>query len=156
MKKLNDIINNFEKLVIIILVALMGMLVFFTTVELAIFVFKELFSAISDTHFLLNKKELIKIFALFFNVLIGLELFETVKLYLRDDVFHAEFILLVALIAILRKVIIIEYETISDTTILAIAALILVLTLGYYLLKKGQLNHKLIEEKEIDKNTEKE
>jgi len=152
--KLNNIVNYFEKFVIIILVSLMGLLVLFTTIELTVFVIKELFLTLKEPQFLLDKQELIKIFALFFNVLIGLELFETVKLYLKENMFHAEFVLLVTLIAILRKIIIIEYESINDSTIYAIAALVFVLTLGYYLLKQGQLKDKLVKEKEKMKNEE--
>lgn len=126
----------------------MGLLVLFTTIELTIFVFKELILTLKTPQFLLDKQELIKIFALFFNVLIGLELFETVKLYLKENVFHAEFVLLVTLIAVLRKIIIIEYESMNDSTIYAIAALVFVLTLGYYLLKQGQLKDKRAKEKE--------
>ncbi len=136
--QLNKFIHKFEKGIIILLVVLMGAIVFFSTIELAIFIFKELFLAVKEPHFLLEKKELLKIFGLFFNVLIGLELFETVKLYLKEDVFHAEFVLLVALIAITRKVIIIEYSETQPEMLYAIAALIFVLTAGYYFLKKGQ------------------
>ncbi len=152
-KNLNKIIANFEKIIITILVATMGLIVLFTTIELAIFILKELFVAIKEPHFLLDKKELLKIFAMFFNVLIGLELFETVRLYLKEDVFHAEFVILVALIAVARKVIILEYEETSYQMIIAIASIILVLAIGYYLVKRGQLKQSLIE-KNKQKNTE--
>ncbi len=136
--KINKIIHRYEQLVILILVTLMGIVVFFSAIELTIYVFKELYRATLVSELLLDKKELLKIFELFFNVLISLELFETVRLYLKEDVFHAEYILLVALIAITRKVIIIEYETISPMLLIAIGTIILVLALGFFLVKSGQ------------------
>ena len=116
----------------------MGIIVLFSSIELTIFIFKELFITVQKPEFLLEKTALMHIFALFFNILIGLELFETVKLYLKEDIFHAEFVLLVALIAIARKVIILDYENAEPIKLIAIGVLIFVLTLGYYLLKRGQ------------------
>jgi uncharacterized membrane protein (DUF373 family) len=147
--KLNKWIHKFERSIIILLVVLMGLIVLFSTFELAIFIIKELFVAVKEPHFLLEKKELLKIFGLFFNVLIGLELFETVKLYLKEDVFHAEFVLLVALIAITRKVIIIEYDEIKPMLLFSMSALIFVLTAGYYFLKKGKKRDNFDQEKKL-------
>ncbi len=138
LEKINKIIHRFEQFVILILVFLMGVVVLFSAIELTIFVMKELYKTTIISELLLDKKELLKIFELFFNVLISLELFETVRLYLKEDVFHAEYILLVALIAITRKVIILEYENISPFLLLAIGGLILVLALGFFLVKTGQ------------------
>ena len=138
LKKINQIIHRFEQGVILILVTLMGIVVLFSAIELTIFVFKELYKTALVSELLLDKRELLKIFELFFNVLISLELFETVRLYLKEDVFHAEYILLVALIAITRKVIIIEYENISPLLLLAIGGIIFVLALGFFLVKTGQ------------------
>ena len=85
---------------------------------------------------------MLKIFSLFFNVLISLELFETVRLYLKENIFHVEFILLVALIAIARKIIILEYNLVSPLLLFAIGWLILALAVGYYLVKTGQSKNK--------------
>ncbi len=146
--KLLKIIHKFEQVVIFILVILMGAVVLFSTVELSFFIGKELYIATKEPTFLLDKKELLKIFELFFTVLISLELFETVRLYLKEDVFHAEYILLVALIAITRKVIILEYENISPLILISIGVLIFVLSLGFYLLKSGQSKQKFKQKKE--------
>ncbi|HON17926.1 MAG TPA: phosphate-starvation-inducible PsiE family protein [Salinivirgaceae bacterium] len=137
-KKINNIINHFERGIILFLIGLMGLIVFFTTIELAIYIVKELIFSVSEVHFLLDKDELTKIFGLFFNVLIGLELFETVKLYLREDVLNAEVIILVVLIAVARKVIIINFDNSSFQLLASMAALVLVLSVGYYLLIKSR------------------
>ncbi len=132
------IINLFERFIILLLVVIMGGVVLFTTLELALYIGKEFFISISKTQIILDKTELTKIFGLFFNVLIGLELFETVKLYLRDDVLNAEVIILVVLIAVSRKLIITDFDNASYEIIAAIAAIILALAVGYYLIRKGQ------------------
>ena len=132
------IVKTFEKYVILALVFLMGLVVLFSTIELLVHIFKELFLAIKTPTLLLEKYELMKIFGLFFNVLIGLELFETVHLYLKDDIIHAEYVLLVGITAIARKIIIIDYEQYSANYILMLAALITALSLGFYLVRKAQ------------------
>jgi uncharacterized membrane protein (DUF373 family) len=71
-------------------------------------------------------------------------------LYLKENIFHAEYVLLVALIAITRKVIILEYDKVDNIMLFAIAAIILVLTIGYYLLKQGQ--HKQFSKNKQDEN----
>ena len=144
LEKFKKIAHKFEQGIIVLLIVLMGLVVLFSSIELLIFIVKELFVAAKEPHFLLEKHQLLYIFGLFFNVLIGLELFETVKLYLKEDVFHAEFVLLVALIAITRKLIILDYSEIKPELLYALAALIFVLTAGYYFLKRGQKKQKEI------------
>jgi len=86
---------------------------------------------------LISLNELYEIFGLFFNVLIGFELFETVKMYLKDNVIHAELILLVSLIAVSRKVILLDYQSMDAMSIIGVAILIGTITGGYFLLKKS-------------------
>jgi uncharacterized membrane protein (DUF373 family) len=45
-----------------------------------------------------------EIFGFVLIVLIGFELYETVKLYLKENAFHGEVILMVSLISVSRKV----------------------------------------------------
>ena len=135
---IHNYIRNFERFVIFILVLLMGIVILITTLELVFFIIKEIINSFSTSQLLIEKKEMLKIFSLFFNVLIGMELYETVRLYLKEDVFHAEFVLLVGLIAVSRKVIILDYSTLHPAELFAIATLIVVLAGGYYILKLTQ------------------
>jgi uncharacterized membrane protein (DUF373 family) len=74
-------------------------------------------------------------------ILIGLELIETIKIYLVDESIHVEIICLVAIVAVTRKVIILDLYKLPPVSLLGIAAIILALTIGYYFLKKA-LNEK--------------
>ena len=73
-------------------------------------------------------------------ILIGLELIETIKVYLTQDTIHVEIIFLVAIIAITRKVIILDFKELTSLTLIGIAAVILSLSVGYYVLKKAMDN----------------
>ena len=55
----------------------------------------------------------------------------------EKDVIHVEVIVLVAIIAVARKIIIIDYESISYEKVLSIAALMISLSAGYFLLKRA-------------------
>jgi uncharacterized membrane protein (DUF373 family) len=82
--------------------------------------------------------ELLDIFGYVLLILIGIELLDTIKAYLSEHVFHVEVVLEVAMIAVARKVILLDYKEYSALTILGIAALILAIAVGYYLEKRGR------------------
>lgn len=134
---MDEVIKLFEKFVIVSLTVLMGIVVVAATMELIYTLYLDFFVRKDDTKLLISLNELNEVFGLFFNVLIGFELFETVKMYLKDNVIHAELILLVGLIAVSRKVILLDYQKLDALSIIGIAILIGTLTGGYYLLKKS-------------------
>jgi uncharacterized membrane protein (DUF373 family) len=69
-------------------------------------------------------------------VLIGVELLETIKAYLVEGVVHVEIVLEVALIAVARKVIILDLEKYGSLTLVGIAALVLALAIASYAVKR--------------------
>jgi uncharacterized membrane protein (DUF373 family) len=80
---------------------------------------------------------MLPVFGFFLMVLIGLELLSSIRLYLQEHVVHAELVVVVALIAVARKVIVLDYDKTEPLTVLSIAALLLGLSIGYYLLKRS-------------------
>ncbi len=85
---------------------------------------------------LLEIDELLEIFGFFLLVLIGIELLETIKAYLLTNVIHVEIVLEVALIAIARKVIILDIDKYESLTLVGIAALIAAVALAYLVIKR--------------------
>jgi len=81
---------------------------------------------------------LLEIFSFFLLVLIGVELLDTLKAYVKKDVIHVRVILEVALIALARKVIIVEPSNLSGLTMIGIAALILALGVAFYFERQAQ------------------
>lgn len=86
--------------------------------------------------FLLDINELLDIFGMFLLVSIGIELLETVKMYLSSKTVHVEVVFTVAMIAIARKVIILDIKELSSLTLIGIGVIILALSAGYFLLAK--------------------
>ncbi|MDI6714048.1 MAG: phosphate-starvation-inducible PsiE family protein [Thermodesulfovibrio sp.] len=86
---------------------------------------------------MLDINELLEIFSLFMLVIIGIELLETiVKTYLSEPVNNVEVVIAVAMIAIFRKVIILDVKDLSGLSLIGIAAIILALAVGYYIIEK--------------------
>ena len=75
-------------------------------------------------------------FAAVLLVLIGLELMETLRIYLFDHRVRLEVVLVGALIALCRHIIQLDVAHLDGTVSLGIAALVLALTAGYFLLRR--------------------
>jgi uncharacterized membrane protein (DUF373 family) len=126
-------VKKFERLIVLILVFMMTLVLLLATIELGWIIAKDI---ISPPLFLLEIDELLEIFGLFMLVLIGVELLETiVKTYLHQSSDHARIVMAVAIIAVARKVIILDVKETSGLMLLGLAALLLALCLGYYLIK---------------------
>ncbi len=126
-------LKMFERYIILGLLGMMVVVVFLGTLELAVVLVKEM---LKPPKILLNIEEMLTVFGFFLMILIGLELIETMKIYLSEESVHVEIIFLVAIIAITRKVIILDVKSLAPLTLLGIAAVILALAFGYYALKK--------------------
>jgi len=72
-------------------------------------------------------------------VVLGLELLETLRTYFTERHVRVEVILVVAIIAIGRHVIKTDFEHTPGNVLLGIAAVIVALVLGYFLVKKTQI-----------------
>src|ERR1700741_424083 len=81
---------------------------------------------------LIRVQGLLEIFGSFLLVLIGVELLETLRAYLKKDVIHVRVVLEVALIAMARKAIILEPNAAPAMTLFGLAAVILALGVAFY------------------------
>jgi uncharacterized membrane protein (DUF373 family) len=141
LKKFTQII---EKIIVITLIFMMSFVLLLATVELARFVI----SAIgNEGDWLISLNGLTGLFGVFLLVLIGIELLDTIKVYLKQNVVHVEVVVLVAIIALARKIVIIEVEQLSGELLIGIGVLIISLAIAYYLIKRtGLLTIKMKED----------
>lgn len=120
-----------ERVIVLSLLVMMVLVVMLSTFELGWILIKDI---ITPPVFLLDIDELLDIFGMFLLVLIGIELLETVKMYLVEKKVHVEVVFAVAMIAIARKIIILDIEQVSSLTVIGIGVIIAALSAGYYLL----------------------
>jgi uncharacterized membrane protein (DUF373 family) len=78
-------------------------------------------------------------FAGVLTVVLGLELLETLKAYFTEHHVRLEVILVVAIIAVGRHVIQVDFEHTPGTVLLGLSGMILALTFGYFLIKKAHI-----------------
>ncbi len=79
------------------------------------------------------------VIVLFFNVLLALEILETVKAFARSHEVKIRIILIVGLIAVSRKVLMLDFGHPEPIAELALAALIIAFSLSYYMVTRKVL-----------------
>ncbi len=137
--KMTDFFQKFEQFVVRALLVMMAIVVFLATLELGYLLIKDI---VKPPILILEIDELLEIFGMFMLVLIGLELFESIQVYHKDRTIRVEVVVIVAIIAVSRKVIILDYKSLSSFTFLDVGVGILCLGLTY-LLVKVRLSHLL-------------
>ena len=127
-----EALKKFEYVINTALLIMMGLVVLLATIDLGWVIVKDI---LTPPVLLLDVNELLELFGAFLLVLIGMELLSMVKGYIAEKTIHVEVTLVVGIIAIARKVVILEPKEMDGLTLLGIAAIIFALTLGYYFLK---------------------
>lgn len=82
---------------------------------------------------------MLDLFGVFLLVLIGIELLDTIKICLKENLVHVEVVVLLAIIALARKVVVFKVEELDGLKIAGLGTLILALAFSYYLLKRSGL-----------------
>ncbi len=130
------LLKKFERLLIQILMGMMALVLTLATIDLGWEIVKDI---TKPPYFIVSVDQLLDLFGLFMLVIIGIELLETImKTYLTQGIAHYKVVLSVAIIAIARKVIILDMKVTSSMSLLGIAAIIIALTIGYYFMKKAE------------------
>lgn len=81
-------------------------------------------------------KTLIEIFGLFLNILIALELLENITAYLRKHIVQVELVIVTALIAVARKIIIFDPKQYDKIDLIALSIASLALAASYWMIRK--------------------
>ena len=99
--------------------------------DLLIFLAKELLN--HSDNFL--KDTLFVIFGLFLNVLIALEILENITAYLKKHVIQVELVIVTSLIAVSRKIIILDLEKKTAADLIGLATAIFALSISYLIVR---------------------
>lgn len=131
---MNHILQRFERIVILALLSMMMVAILAATIELAVILYQQI---MHPPVLLLSITEMLEVFGFFLMVLIGLELLESIKAYLVEGSVHAEVVFLVAIVAVSRKVIIVDYKEITPELLFGMSAVITSLGVGFFLVKRA-------------------
>ena len=122
------------KLSIKLLAILMVLVIFWGVADVVYVLYGQL---IEPPFMLLDISDILKTFGAFLTVLIAIEIYQNIVLYLRTDVIPLKLVVATALMAIARKVIILDFNELDPTYIFASGAVILALGITYYLIGKS-------------------
>jgi len=125
-----------EKAIIVALIVMMAGVLALATIELGYHLVRTI---LYSEYLLISLENLMDLFGIFLLVLIGIELLDTIKVYLKQNVVHVEVVVLVAIIALARKIVILEIEYLSGEIIIGLGVLLAGLAIAYYLIKKTGL-----------------
>ena len=85
---------------------------------------------------LLDVNDIFQTFGAFMAVLIAIEIFINIRLYLGSNQLPVQLVVPTALMAIARKVIILDFDKVGPQYVMGIAAVVLALGLTYWLMTK--------------------
>jgi uncharacterized membrane protein (DUF373 family) len=134
-----DVVNKFERFVYAVLMVLLMIVLGFSIVELCWLL---LTSLNNPPPLLLENHELTNLLGVFLLILIGIELLDTIKAYFKENAIHFEIVLLLAIVAVARKVILLDPASAAQPEsfgfeLIGIGVVILGLAGAYYLIKKA-------------------
>ena len=132
---METLLTRVQKFTVLALAAMLCIVVILSTLHLGVLIADEVWQ---PPRFLIRVQGLLEIFGYFLLVLIGVELIETLKAYLKKDVIHIRVVLEVALIAMARKVIVEEPNAVPSLTLFGIAALILALGIAFHVERQAR------------------
>ena len=81
--------------------------------------------------------DIVKTFGVFLAVLIAYEIFANITLYLRTDVFPVKLVVATAVMAIARKIIILDTDDYTAMDLVGIGAVVLALGIAYWLISQA-------------------
>jgi uncharacterized membrane protein (DUF373 family) len=138
MMEMIEVVNKFEKVVYAVLMALLMLVLATSLIDLVWLLYQSL---IGSTPYLLETHELITVLGAFLLVLIGVELLDTIKAYFHENTIHVEIVVLLAIIAVARKVILLDPTGMNGFEfgfeLMGTGVIVICLAAGYYFLKKA-------------------
>jgi uncharacterized membrane protein (DUF373 family) len=121
----------FETFIAKLLLIAIVLITFYAVIDLAVILFVKVRTIQIGT----LGKTIISIFGLFLNILIALELLENITGYLRRHVFQVELVIVTAIIAVARKLVILDLDKTSGIDLIGLASAIVALTLSYLMIR---------------------
>lgn len=82
--------------------------------------------------FILTVNDMLATFGSFMAVLIAIEIFVNITIYLNDEIIHVKIVIATALMAVSRKVIILDLKVVTAEQMYGLGILIIALSIGYW------------------------
>ncbi|MDD3406801.1 MAG: phosphate-starvation-inducible PsiE family protein [Methanomicrobium sp.] len=134
-KKIVNAITNIQLAAYLILMIVLTVVTLFSLYELIVVV--GYYLLFDETPLILEGLGILAFFEFFLLILIGLELMDTIKSFIETKRIEVGIVIILAIIAISRKIIVINPDYTSEFELVGIGAIVIALTAGYYFVKKA-------------------
>ncbi len=132
--KVNDPLINKLQVIIRWSVRILAILMVFVIVMGVVDVGWTLYQKVmSEPIYIITISDMLATFGAFMAVLIAIEIFINITVYLQDHVIHVKIVMATALMAIARKVIILDLKEVQPEYLLGIASVVFAISIGYWL-----------------------
>ncbi len=128
-----NVLHTCIRFAIRILAILMVVVIFWSIADV-IYVLYTRLSA--PPYFLLDVEDILQTFGAFMVVLIAVEIFINIRLYLGSHVIPVELVIATALMAVARKIIVLDLKIVTAEQIMGLALVTIALGVTYFLVKK--------------------
>ena len=132
------LVRGFESIVVIAVGLVLAVAVAIAVAELYLLFFDSIRMGLSAETVNSLQEGLQNVFGAVLLVLLGLELIDTLKVYFLEHEVRTEVILVVAMIAVGRHIIQIDYHDTSGLELIGMAAIVVALAVSYYLVKRAR------------------
>lgn len=112
---------------------LMMLTVLWCVVDVVVVIYKEILSVPIAS---LSQAKILHVFGSFMLVLIAVEIFINITVYIRNDVIPVKMVMATALMAVARKIIVFDYDEVSAMHVIGTAVLVIALGGSYWLLER--------------------
>ena len=128
----SKMLQGFEGFISKLLSIAMIFVILLAVYDLLIFLFSDVFTIEPYGRF---GTALFTIFGLFLNVLIALEILENITAYLKHHAIQVELVIATSLVAVSRKIIILDLQKTAGLNLIALAVTVLSLAISYWLVR---------------------
>ena len=125
----------FERIVVTMLIVVMMVIILLGLIAFGLKLYQDSGRSLVE---LVSLDLILELFGDALLILIGVELLDTMRAYLVEHIVHVEIVLEVALIAVARKVIILNFKEVPSGTLFGIAALVIAVAVAFYREKRGR------------------
>jgi uncharacterized membrane protein (DUF373 family) len=128
-----EILNSAIRQAIRLLAVLMVLVIIWCVLDVVVVLYEKLST---QPVLLLQLNDIFAVFAAFLAVLIAIEIFANITLYLREDIIHVKLVIATALTAIARKVIVLNFDAVDAEYLYGNAVIVLALGVTYWLVSQ--------------------
>jgi uncharacterized membrane protein (DUF373 family) len=126
-------LRNIIRFSVRILAILMTFIILLGVIDIGYIIYEKL---VKSPFLRLKIDDILTLFGAFMAVLIAIEIFINISIYLREDIIHVRIVIATALMAIARKVIILDYNELSAEYVWATAGVVLAMSIAYWLVMR--------------------